>query len=69
MLQWVLVRFGHSSITIAHYMRLSPLSFPMKNEALCKILAHNIRCLVQAMFEFGIRPDFCSLATYQATIA
>jgi len=41
----------------------------MKNEALCKILAHNIRCLVQVMFEFGIRPDFCSLATYQATIA
>lgn len=41
----------------------------MKNEALCKILAHNLCCLVQAMHEFGVKPDFCSLATYQATIA
>jgi len=28
------------------------------NEALCKVLAHNICCLVQSMFEFGIKPDF-----------
>jgi transposase len=41
----------------------------MKNEALCKVLAHNICCLVQAMHEFGVRPDFCSLVTYQSTIA
>jgi transposase len=29
------------------------------NEALCKILAHNICCVIQSMFEFGIQPTFC----------
>lgn len=28
------------------------------NEALCKILCHNICCLIQSIFEFGIKPDF-----------
>ncbi|MBA3631597.1 MAG: transposase [Acidobacteria bacterium] len=28
------------------------------NEALCKILAHNICCLIQSMFEFGVKPEF-----------
>lgn len=28
------------------------------NEALCKVLCHNICCLIQSMFEFGIEPDF-----------
>ena len=28
------------------------------NEALCKVLAHNICCLIQEMFELGIKPDF-----------
>jgi transposase len=28
------------------------------NEALCKILCHNICCLIQSMFEFGIKPTF-----------
>lgn len=28
------------------------------NEALCKILCHNICCLIQSMFEFGIEPQF-----------
>jgi hypothetical protein len=41
----------------------------MKSEALCKVLAHNICCPIQAMHEFGVKPDFCSLETYQATIA
>lgn len=30
------------------------------NEALCKILCHNICCLIRSMFEFGIEPDFGS---------
>jgi transposase len=30
----------------------------MKNEALCKLLAHNICRLVHAMFELGIHPEF-----------
>lgn len=28
------------------------------NEALCKVLCHNICCLIQSMFEFGIEPTF-----------
>lgn len=28
------------------------------NEALCKILCHNLCCLVQSMFEFQIKPEF-----------
>jgi transposase len=28
------------------------------NEALCKILCHNICCVIQSMFELGIKPDF-----------
>jgi transposase len=28
------------------------------NEALCKILCHNICCLIQSIFEFGIEPTF-----------
>jgi transposase len=30
----------------------------MKNEALCKLLAHNICCLISAMYELGIEPMF-----------
>jgi len=28
------------------------------NEALCKVLAHNICCLIQSMFELEIKPEF-----------
>jgi len=28
------------------------------NEALCKILCHNLCCLIQSIFEFGLKPDF-----------
>jgi transposase len=28
------------------------------NEALCKVLCHNICCLIQSIFEFGIAPKF-----------
>jgi hypothetical protein len=28
------------------------------NEVLCKVLAHNLCCLVQSFFEFGIEPGF-----------
>jgi hypothetical protein len=28
------------------------------NEALCKVLSHNIVCLIQSIFEFGIEPTF-----------
>jgi hypothetical protein len=27
-------------------------------EALCKILCHNICCLISAMYELGINPEF-----------
>ena len=32
------------------------------NEALCKVLCHNICCLIQSMFEFGIEPNFITSA-------
>lgn len=35
----------------------------MKNEVLCKIICHNICCLVQEMYELGIEPEFWSKAT------
>ena len=28
------------------------------NELLCKVLCHNICCLIQDMHELGIEPDF-----------
>jgi len=30
----------------------------MTNEVLCKILCHNICCVIQAMYELGIEPTF-----------
>jgi transposase len=32
------------------------------NEALCKILAHNLCCLIQSMSELNIQPEFWSEA-------
>ena len=31
------------------------------NEALCKILCHNICCLIQSMYELGLKPKFWAL--------
>ncbi len=28
------------------------------NEALCKILCHNLCCLIQSIYEFGLKPEF-----------
>jgi transposase len=36
----------------------SKTTVAMKNEALCKILAHNIVCLISAFYELGIEADF-----------
>lgn len=33
------------------------------NEALCKVLCHNICCLIQSVFELGIEPTFWANAT------
>jgi hypothetical protein len=30
----------------------------MQNEVLCKILCHNICCVIQAMYELGMEPTF-----------
>ncbi|MGI8638881.1 MAG: transposase [Pyrinomonadaceae bacterium] len=29
-----------------------------KNEALCKILCHNLCCLIQSIYEFDLKPEF-----------
>jgi hypothetical protein len=36
----------------------SKCDFAMVNEVLCKILAHNICCLIQEQCELGIEPVF-----------
>lgn len=36
----------------------SKIEVAMKNEALCKILCHNICCLIQSFYELGIKPEF-----------
>jgi hypothetical protein len=28
------------------------------NEALCKVLCHNLCCLIQSMYELGVEPEF-----------
>jgi transposase len=33
----------------------------MKNEVLCKVLCHNICCLISAIYELGIHPDFVAV--------
>jgi hypothetical protein len=30
----------------------------MKNEVLCKVLAHNLCCLIMAQLELGVQPTF-----------
>lgn len=32
-----------------------------KNEALCKVIAYNVVCLIHSMNEFGIKPDFVGI--------
>ena len=34
------------------------------NEALCKILCHNLCCVIQSMYEFNIVPTFCADLTF-----
>jgi transposase len=36
----------------------SKTTVAMKNEVLCKILCHNICCVIQEMYELGIEPTF-----------
>jgi hypothetical protein len=35
----------------------------MRNEILCKVLAHNLCCLISAIFELGLQPTFCAETT------
>lgn len=45
--------------------RLSSISRQAQfNEALCKVLCHNICVLIQSMYELGIYPSFCSELSY-----
>jgi transposase len=39
------------------------------NEALCKILCHNICCLIQSMFEFGIEPTFGTESAFVSKVS
>ena len=41
----------------------------MKNEVLCKFLAHNICCLISAMYELNIEPEFWTKKTAEQVSA
>jgi transposase len=34
-----------------------------ENEALCKVLCHNLCCVIQSIYELGIEPPFWANAT------
>jgi len=38
------------------------------NEALCKVLAHNLCCVIQSMYEPGIEPTFALEITVDANV-
>jgi len=39
------------------------------NEVLCKIICHNLCVVIQAMFELGIKPDFCAELRWMETVS
>ena len=39
------------------------------NEVLCKVLAHNICCLISSIYELGLEPTFASELALDATVA
>lgn len=41
----------------------------MKNETLCKLVCHNVCCLISAIYELGVTPTFWADATCPATLA
>ena len=38
------------------------------NEVLCKVLAHNLCCVIQSMYELGIEATFASEITDDANV-
>ena len=38
------------------------------NEVLCKVLCHNICCLIQSIFELGLEPTFWTSDTKEAVV-
>jgi transposase len=41
----------------------SKTELAMKNEALAKLVCHNLRCVVSAIYELGVDPKFFGLPT------
>jgi transposase len=39
-----------------------------ENETLCKVLCHNLCCVIQSMYELGVEPDFASEATTDSSV-
>jgi hypothetical protein len=36
----------------------SKINLSQTNEVLCKVLCHNLCCIIQSMYELGIEPNF-----------
>jgi transposase len=49
--------FGMIKAKFGGFVR-SKLPVAQVNEVLCKILYHNICCLIQSMCELGVEPEF-----------
>ena len=48
-----------SSLRGYHPLRLRPVwTTAMVDEALCKVLCHNICCLIQSVYELGVEASF-----------
>src|SRR5258708_30229564 len=41
----------------------------MKNEVLCKVLCHNICCLISAIYELGLEPAFGAVQNNLASLS
>jgi hypothetical protein len=50
MFSMIKVKFGDSLLARSDVGQM--------NEALCKVLAHNIVCVIHAMHELGIEPNY-----------
>jgi hypothetical protein len=56
-MRWVLILI----VRHMHHRRVPLHNSPQPGDfcaALCKILSHNICCLIQKMFELAIKPEF-----------
>jgi hypothetical protein len=50
-------------VMVYHRLQISTTKTAQINEALCKVLCHNLCCLIQSMFELNVKPEFWAKET------